>query len=285
MRRNGRVWLSLCVPLALFGLATASAPDRSTGLRLYEFDCGRLVYDSPEAAGFGIRDDATEVRELFVPCYLIEHPEGRLLWDGGLPSDLADEDGWLEYEGWRMRLDRTLEDQLADVGLTLDSIDNAAFSHMHFDHVGIANEVKSTTLLIQRPEYEAAFAEEVVVPGFNPSLYEKLVGREWILLEGDYDVFGDGSVRILSLPGHTPGHQALFVDLSSEGPVVLSGDLYHFRISRRDRIVPVWNVDEEATLESMDRLEAFLVETGATLWIEHDLARYEEGNPQAGYHH
>ncbi len=66
--------------------------------------------------------------------------------------------------------------------------------------------------------------------------------------------------------------------------MVLSGDLYHFRLSRRDRIVPVWNVDEEATLKSMDRLEAFLVETGATLWIEHDLARYLESVPDAGYH-
>ena len=284
MRVTGSICTSLCVPLALVGLSAWNTTAQPSDLRLYEFDCGRLAYDSPEAAGFGIRDAATEVRELFVPCYVIEHPAGRLLWDGGLRSDLADVEGWVEREGWRLRLDRTLADQLADIGLTLDSIDYAAFSHMHFDHVGVANEIRNATLLIQRPEYEAAFAEDIEVPGFDRSLYDGLEGREWVLLEGDYDVFGDGRVRVLSLPGHTPGHQALFVDLSVEGPVVLSGDLYHFRISREDRIVPVFNVDVEATLNSMDKLEAFLLEAGATLWIEHDLARYMEGTPAAGYH-
>ena len=111
-----------------------------------------------------------------------------------------------------------------------------------------------------------------------------LEGLERVPLNGDHDVFGDGRVRILSLPGHTPGHQGLFVDLEHEGPVVLSGDLYHFRLSREERIVPTFNVDAEATLRSMDRLEAFLLEAGATLWIEHDLARYTDGIPAAGYH-
>jgi len=274
----------LCASVAFLGHTAGDAFGQTSSLRLYEFDCGRLMYDSPEAAGFGISDDETEVRELFVPCYLIEHPEGRLLWDGGLRSDLAVEDGWLEYEGWRMRLDRSLADQLADIGLTYDSIRYAAYSHMHFDHVGAANEAESATVFIQRPEHEAAFAEEIEVPGFDPSLYDRLEDRELVLLDGDHDVFGDGTVRILYLPGHTPGHQALFVDLSGEGPIVLSGDLYHFRISRAKRIVPRWNTGAEATLESMDRLEAFLAETGATLWIEHDLARYLETIPAAGYH-
>lgn len=275
---------SVCAPLATLAPETDVAAGRFSDLRLYEFDCGRLAYDSPEAFGFGIRDASTDVRVLFVPCYLIEHPAGRLLWDGGLPSDLAETEDWVEEEGWRLRLDRTLADQLADLGLTFDSIDYAAFSHMHFDHVGAANEVESATLLIQRPEYEAAFAQDIEVPGFDRSLYDGLQRLEKRLLLGDHDVFGDGRVRILSLPGHTPGHQALFVDLDSEGPVVLSGDLYHFRVSREERIVPAFNVDAEATLQSMDRLEAFLLEMGATLWIEHDLARYVEGATMAGFH-
>ena len=195
-----------------------------------------------------------------------------------------DQDGWHEFEGWKYRLDRTLADQLADIGLTWDSIGSAAFSHMHFDHVGVANEITSETLFIQRPEHEAAFAEEVTTPGFDPSLYADLAGRDWTVLDGDHDVFGDGRVRILSLPGHTPGHQALYLDLASTGPVVLSGDQYHFRISREQRIVPRWNVDRDATLASMDRLEAILAETGATLWIEHDLARHLGSIPELGYH-
>ncbi len=272
------------VSVSLLGLGFAIANTPSPDLRLFEFDCGRLHFDSPEAAGFGVSDAATEVRELFVPCYLVEHPEGRLLWDGGLPSELADVEGWHEFEGWKYRLDRTLADQLADLGLAFDSIEYAAFSHMHFDHVGVANEVTSEILFIQRSEHEAAFAEEVTIPGFDPSLYADLADRSWVLLDDDHDVFGDGRVRILSLPGHTPGHQALYVDLDVTGPVVLSGDLYHFRISRDERIVPTWNVDAEATLSSMDWLEALLLEAGAALWIEHDLARYEASIPETGYH-
>ena len=271
--------------ISLGFLAACGAARQSSELRLYEFDCGRLAYDSPEAAGFGVSDEETSVRELFVPCYLIEHPDGQLLWDGGLASSLADDEGWVGTGTSRRRLDRTLADQMADLNLTFDSFSYVAFSHMHFDHVGVANEITGGILLIQEREFDAAFAEDVQVPGFDPSLYERLIGLERVLLNGDFDVFGDGRVRILSLPGHTPGHQALYVSLEDQGPIVLSGDLYHFRRSREKRIVPVFNVDAQETLNSMDRLESFLSETGSTLWIEHDLARYLEGVRTAGYHH
>lgn len=251
--------------------------DRSftTSVRLYVFDCGRLRFDSVE--GFGVSNEETDVRELSVPCYMIEHERGRLLWNAGLPSSLAETEGWTEPEapGMRVRLDRTLGDQLAALGLDLGLFDYVAFSHMHFDHVGAANEVEGATLLIQRPEYEAAFADSVTVPGFDPSLYAGLRDLERVMLDGDHDVFGDGRVRIISAPGHTPGHQVLFVDLEETGPIVLSGDLYHLRMSRAGRRVPPFNVDQAATLASMDRVEAFLEEAGAELWIEHDLARFE----------
>lgn len=272
------------VAVSVAALAGCGAGGQPSELRLYEFDCGRLAYDSPESVGFGVSDEETQVRELFVPCYLIEHPDGRLLWDGGLASDLAEEDGWVGTSASRSRLDRPLSEQLADLGLTFDSLSFVAFSHMHYDHVGVANELTRGTLLIQGKEFEAAFAEDVQVPGFDPALYEGLMGLERVLIDGDHDVFGDGRVRILSLPGHTPGHQALFVSLDDHGPIVLSGDLFHFRLSREKRIVPEFNVDAEATLRSMDRLEAFLSETGSELWIEHDLARWEAGRPALGYH-
>lgn len=258
-------------PSEFIGTAQESATPR-----LYVFDCGRIRFESVE--GFGVSNDETDVRELSVPCYMIEHDGSRLLWNAGLPSALAEADGWIEPQGasgQRLRLDRTLADQLATLDLDLGSFDYVAFSHMHFDHVGAANEVEGATLLIQRPEYEAAFADSVTVPGFDPSLYGGLQDLERVILDGDHDVFGDGRVRIISAPGHTPGHQVLFVDLEETGPIVLSGDLYHLRVSRAGRRVPPFNVDEAATLASMDRVEAFLEETGAELWIEHDLARFE----------
>ena len=197
-----------------------------------------------------------------------------MLWDGGLPSSTAEADGW---DG-NTRLDRTLADQLAelDLGFDLRSLDYVAFSHMHYDHVGVANEVEGATWLVQGPEYEAMFGDGGAVPAAQPELYENLRDADRVTLDGDHDVFGDGRVRILSAPGHTPGHQVLFLDLAETGPLVLSGDLYHFRLSRAERRVPTFNVDREQTLASMERIEAFVEDVGATFWIEHDLALFQQ---------
>ena len=242
-----------------------------SSLRLYVFDCGHLSLDSLER--FSLADDETDIRELIVPCYIVDHPEGRMLWDGGLPSSYTTP----PRHRPNVRLDRPLAEQLAalDLGFDLGSLDYVAFSHMHYDHVGVANEIVGATWLVQRLEHEAMFQEQPSGSPAEPELYESLRDVETVLLDGDHDVFGDGRVRILSAPGHTPGHQVLFLDLTETGPLVLSGDLYHFRLSREHRRVPTFNVDAEMTLASMDRVEAFLAETGSTLWIEHDLALFE----------
>ena len=255
--------------------------ETKTALKLYVFDCGMLRFDSIES--FSISDDETDIRDLIVPCYVVDHEKGRLLWDGGLPSKTADVDGW-QGEGMLSRLDRTFSEQLHEIGLDMSSFDYAAYSHMHFDHVGVANEVNGATLIIQKKEYDAAFADEVTVPGFDPTLYNNLKDAEQIFIEGDHDVFGDGLVRIISAPGHTPGHQILFIDLANSGPVVLSGDLYHFAISRQDRRVPEFNVDRDLTLASMGRVEALVEETGAKFWIEHELAFFEQLNKAPAYY-
>jgi glyoxylase-like metal-dependent hydrolase (beta-lactamase superfamily II) len=263
------------------GNGEMSEPESLADLRLYVFDCGMLRLETVE--DFSVANDETDVRDLSVPCYVIEHEKGRLLWDGGLPSATADTDGW-QGEGMLLRLDRTIADQLADIDLNMSSFDLMAFSHMHFDHVGVANEVRGAKLIIQEAEYDAAFADPVTLPGADPSLYNKLKDAETLFINGDHDVFGDGRVRIISAPGHTPGHQVLFVDLTNTGPIVLSGDLYHFALSRAERRVPSFNVDTDATLASMDRIEAFLVEEGATLWIEHELALFETLNKSPEYY-
>ena len=119
------------------------------------------------------------------------------------------------------------------------------------------------------------FADPPTMPTARPELYVNLRDADTVLLNGDHDVFGDGRVRILSAPGPTPGHQVLFLDLIETGPLVLSGDLYHFQLSREKRRVPTFNVDEEMTLDSMDRVEAFVTEVGATFWIEHNLELFQ----------
>jgi glyoxylase-like metal-dependent hydrolase (beta-lactamase superfamily II) len=170
------------------------------------------------------------------------------------------------------------------MGLDMGSFDFMAFSHMHFDHVGVANEVEGATLLIQQAEYDAAFADPVTVPGYEPTLYDGLKHADRGMLDGNHDVFGDGKVWIISAPGHTPGHQVLIIDLENTGPVVLSGDLYHFAISREQKRVPEFNVDVEQTLESMNRVEALVKETGAQFWIEHELASFERLDKAPSYY-
>ena len=257
----------VCVMLFAAVVVCACSARESDELRLYVFDCGwaRLATLVP----FGIADHETDVRHGPFPCYMVEHPRGRLLWDGGIAAQLPP--GWQEdpYGNW-VRLDRTLPEQLADLGLTLDSLDYIVFSHLHSDHVGIANELRSGTFIIQQAEYDAAFADQVTVPGFNTAAYAGVRNLPRRTITGDHDVFGDGRVRIISTPGHTPGHQSMLVELAETGTVMLSGDVYHFPISRELRRMPVFNVDSAQSLESMRRVEALLQEVGAQLWIHHD---------------
>ena len=251
-------------------------------LTLYEFDCGVIRFES--ITMFGVGDDETDVRDMIVPCYVVEHPAGSLLWEGGLPLAIAEAGDWVESPPVLLRQDQTLADQLPSIGHAIDAFDYVAFSHMHFDHVGVSSEVQGATLLIQQAEFDAAFADSVTVPFFDPAVYEGLRNAPRELLDGEHDVFGDGRVRIIPAPGHTPGHQVLFVDLAEEGPVVLAGDLYHFRESRSDTRVPEINVDSALTIMTMGRIEQMVIDEGAQLWIEHDMAAYLERQSRSNVH-
>lgn len=254
------------LPVAALLLITPAA---FAELKLSVFDCGRIMFT--DISAFGLSNNDTPVRELFVPCYLIQHDQGTLLWDAGLPLDQAGK-GRLEVEeGVSVEYETPLPDQLKAMGLSPSDIDLVAFSHMHWDHVGAANLFADSTLLIQRPEYQAAFISKDN-PIFQPDLYMGLENSDRKLLDGDYDVFGDGSVTIVSAPGHTPGHQVLLLQLDNTGPVLLSGDLYHFEVSRELRAAPEFNTDIQQTYESMDKVEALMLVEGADLWIEHNQA-------------
>ncbi|MEM1436726.1 MAG: N-acyl homoserine lactonase family protein [Pseudomonadota bacterium] len=267
-----------CLMLCGLGGCTGSpvdpvAPDSdalpNAGPRLYVIDCGRIELTSVDA--FGLTNKQTPVRSLFVPCYLIEHAEGRLLFDLGLPLDIAGK-GKVEYQpGAYMQQDLDLAAQLNTLGLTPDDIDLISISHAHFDHVGAANAFPNARVVLQRAEYEAAFVQPEAFQVYVPELYAGLRSSEFQLLDGDHDLFGDGSVQFVATPGHTPGHQALLVNLQTYGPILLSGDLYHFAESRALQSVPVFNTDRAQTLASMKKVEQLLQTTGATLWIEHNL--------------
>ncbi len=252
----------------LLSLLLILSTQAQAGLKLYVFDCGGLTLSNLDM--FNVTAEESSVTEMFVPCYLIEHDKGRLFWDGGLPKNVADAEGPVDIEGGSMWYDRWIIDQLADMSISTQDIDYVAFSHLHFDHAGAANSFTDSTVLMQKTEWDGAFnAGEGFI---DTSLFDGLKNADVKFLQGDYDVFGDGSVQIIYAPGHTTGHQVLLLDLENTGKLMLSGDLYHTRANRRLRRAPLFNVDAAQTHKSMDKIEALLIETGATLWIEHDMA-------------
>lgn len=240
-------------------------------VRLYVMDCGRIdmldlsLFSSDGEYEQGQQHQAADM------CFLIRHPEGDLMWDAGLADTLHNEEEGITNGPFRLSVPKTLESQLTEIGVTPAEIEYFSFSHSHFDHVGNAALFAGSTLLIDQDERDHMFRPEARANGESFALVAPLQDADTITFDGDYDVFGDGSVTILAMPGHTPGHTSLRINLENEGPVLLTGDLYHLLESRKNRIVPSFNSDKEETLRSMDRFEQLARETGALVIIQHSL--------------
>lgn len=253
----------LLVVLLLFAAPFAAGAQ----VRLYTLDCGRAT-----AADSGFMSDTGEYdgKPLKVadPCFIVRHPKGILLWDTGLSDQLAEAKPGKDDSGNRMIVTVTLAAQLKALGLAPSDITYVAFSHMHFDHTGNANLFTGSTWILNRAEL--AWAESKPGPYVQPESYSAYKSVKTQMIDGDYDVFGDRSVRILRAPGHTPGSQVLELKLGKAGTVILSGDLYHLRENRTYRRVPVFNTSRADTLASMDRVERIVKNTQARFVVQHD---------------
>jgi glyoxylase-like metal-dependent hydrolase (beta-lactamase superfamily II) len=237
-----------------------------TSLRVYLFDCGLIKGEDPLA--YGLNQGDVKNADMVVPCYLIVHPKGTLMWDAGVIPDSAFKGGKpVTEEGDTVSSPKPLLPQLAALGYPAEKITYIAFSHYHFDHTANANAFAGSTWLVHAAERDAMFTASPE----HQATYSRLRNSKTIILPNtDYDVFGDGTVVIKYAPGHTPGHQVLALNLPKTGPVLIAGDLWHYAAERTASRPPGGEANKEETLASRAAIEAYLKQSGAQLWIEHD---------------
>jgi N-acyl homoserine lactone hydrolase len=249
--------------------------------RIYIFDNGAIRGLDPALFNFK-REELEEVDFINV-SYLIVHPRGTLMFDAGAVADSHfKDDGSPVVEGI-MSVTKPLKPQLAAAGYMPSDITYFALSHFHADHTANANEFASATWIVQKAERDFMFADspEGII---EPASYAALRNADTQILDNeDFDVFGDGTVVIMATPGHTPGHQVVAVKLANAGTVVLGGDLYHYPEERTTGRIPTFEWNAEQSTASRARVEQYLKDNDATLWIEHDIATHAALPKSPGY--
>ena len=264
---KARIIAAMLALVALCASFTALSHAQSRpGLeRLYILNCGEGVAGAISRWSPGVNEGKS--MEFVDNCYLIKHAQGWMLWDTGVDDAIAampDGQKPADLRATLWRRPKTLAGQLEQLGIKPSDIKYVSVSHSHPDHIGNVEMFPQALLLVQKAEYEW--------PGTNNASRFK-PEHPVTKVEGDKDVFGDGSVTILSTPGHTPGHQSLVVKLPKTGAVLLSGDAVHFQSNWDNRRVPAINTGQEQTRASMQRMAEILAREKATLWINHDKAQ------------
>lgn len=251
-----------------------AAMNAGVAARLYRLDCGHSlandesVWTPGENVGRDIQFSST--------CWLIKHGSEWLLWDTGVPeSSLHEPRGWSTLPKLIVyHLDRSLSEQLSSINVRPNDIGRIAISHTHGDHIGNMGVFPNATILMQRAEYQWIHSANGSNDNVNAlmALARKLLGtpKHLQLIDGDFDPFGDGSVTLISTPGHTPGHQSLLVHLKNSGFIVLSGDVVHLQENFTNNVVPSLNTDKAESIASMQKVRQLIATYQATMFINHD---------------
>jgi N-acyl homoserine lactone hydrolase len=246
--------------IAVFLVTTIAAAAPAPGpavLRLWRLDCGQLqvndLNDFSDTFAFTGRS-----MRLVDSCYLIQHGETYMLWDTGLPEDSHGDD----------TLSVTIIAQLKQLGVAPGAISLVGISHYHYDHIGQAGRFPNATLLMGRGDVDSPDLKNEP-DAAQLDHWTKGPGKLQ-RVDADKDIFRDGSVIMLDLPGHTPGHHGLLVKLPQMGYVILSGDAAHFRENYVTDGVPLGNADRAQTLASLRRLKEIEKNLHATLVIQHE---------------
>jgi glyoxylase-like metal-dependent hydrolase (beta-lactamase superfamily II) len=237
-------------------------------VKLFALTCGHLTGD------LGYLMEGAEGRaDLPIPAYLIEHPKGTVLFDTGMHPDCQhDPAGRVGARAaglfsFHYRPGEEISARLQAIDRDPAKIDVIVNSHFHFDHVGGNALIPNATMLVQRREWDAGMDPDIAARrGFNPRDFD--LGHKLRLVDGEHDVFGDGSVVCLPTHGHTPGHQSLRLRLAG-GDIVLAADACYFCRTLAERRLPVRVHDRDAMHRSLATL-ARLQDGGARIFFGHD---------------
>jgi len=259
---------ALAALAAITPLLAQTRPAAPKTPRLYIFDNGDISGLDPKIFGFA-REELKSV-DFVNQSYLIVHPRGTVMFDtGGIGDDKFPAGGGAAKEGI-MTASKKLVPQMAAAGYRPSDVTYLVLSHYHSDHTGNANLFAGATWIVQKAERDFMFGDkpEGIV---QPATYNALkTATTKILNNQDLDIFGDGTVVVKTAPGHTPGHQVLFVKLARTGAILLAGDLYHYPEEIATGKTPTFEFDAAMSAKSRAAMQAFVKQTGATLWIEHD---------------
>jgi N-acyl homoserine lactone hydrolase len=237
-------------------------------MEMWRLDCGEVNFTDFNAFFSDTSEYPAGPKRLVASCYLIRHGTDYMLWDTGLPAALVGRPN--RNPAMTASLRASIVDQLARIGVRPEQVATVGISHYHFDHIGQAASFPHARLIIGAGDLAALRGDQ---PGIEREPLARWLsgGGEVTEARGDHDVYGDGKVIVLNLPGHTPGHRGLLVRLAS-GPVLLSGDIYHFTEQVAHRGVPPFNTSRAETLASMDRFDRLGRNLRATMIIQHEPA-------------
>jgi glyoxylase-like metal-dependent hydrolase (beta-lactamase superfamily II) len=256
-----------------FALMGMQAPAPTTPvtpppMEMWRLDCGEVNFTDFNAFFSDTSEYPGGPKRLVASCYLIRHGTDYMLWDSGLPAGLVGHPN--SNPAMTASLRASIVDQLRQIGVRPEQVSILGLSHYHFDHTGQAASFPHARLIMGAGDIAALRSDQ---PGIEREpLAPWLTGGGQVTeARGDHDVFGDGKVMMMNLPGHTPGHRGLLVRLGS-GPVLLSGDTYHFAEQVARRGVPPFNTSRAESLASMDRFDRLGRNLRAIVIIQHEPA-------------
>jgi N-acyl homoserine lactone hydrolase len=269
----------LCVNLLACFL---SFPGRaqSVGIdRLYVLECGHGV--APDQGHFSPGINEGKPVEFADDCYLIRHAKGYFLWGTGIPDRYLTIPAGVPSFGGRPNwvVTRGLAKQLEQIGVKPSEVRYVGIANIHIDHVGNLDMFPGAKVLIQKSElkYWRSRPRAVGMPVGMPQDEQQQLkdGLDFMEIDGDQDVFGDGSMMLIANPSVTPGDQSLLVKLPKTGSILLSGDFIHFQYHWDHGIVPGNVADKKMGAESIKRVSAIVAQHGAQMWIQHDKPQSE----------